>query len=201
MAVFRILQGGKAVLIKSLLPEQEDEFVRLNPGFVKIDDYPAIEYDDCYKYDSTTRQITIDTDCYLQKKKQDMLENLKHITKQYIEQYYPEIKQRSDVADKEYWGAWLLSHNDTYTSDSIYKQAYQSALNILNGTSDLQTEVSNFPQAEQPAWEQLIKIALRVAFVQQVKEQYRQLKQQIEQATTLRELEGIRIEINVRFYE
>ena len=113
------------------------------------------------------------------------------LTKDYIEKFYPEVKQRSDVADKEYWGAWLLAQNPTYTADSIYRSAYQSALNIINGTSDLQTEVSKYPQAEQRAWEQLIKIALRVSFVQRVKEEYYAKKAQIEQAQSEADLEAV----------
>ena len=109
----------------------------------------------------------------------------------YIQRFYPEVKQRSDVADKEYWGAWLVAQNSTYTADSIYKSAYQSALNILNGASDLPTEVANYPTAEQQAWEQLIKIALRVAFVQEVKKEYYAKKAQIEQATSEADLNAV----------
>ncbi len=123
--------------------------------------------------------------------KSEKIAQLQEAAKQYIEQFYPEVKQRSDNADKEYWGAWLLAQNSTYTADSIYKSAYQSALNILNGTSDLPTEVSNYPTAEEQAWEQLIKIALRVAFVQEVKKEYYAKKAQIEQATSEADLNAV----------
>ena len=121
------------------------------------------------------------------------LQELQTATKNYIERFYPEVKQRSDVADKEYWGAWLLAQNSTYTADSIYKSAYQSALNILSGSgaSDLQTELSRYPQGEQKAWEELIKLALRVAFVQEVKKEYYAKKAQIEQATTEADLNAV----------
>ncbi len=119
------------------------------------------------------------------------LQELQLSAKSHIEQFYPEVKQRSDVADKEYWGAWLLAQNSNYTADSIYKSAYQSALNILSGTSDLQTEVANYPTAEQQAWEQLIKIALRVAFVQEVKKEYYIKKAQIEQAQSEADLNAV----------
>ncbi len=121
------------------------------------------------------------------------LNELQSSAKAYIEQFYPEVKQRSDMADKEYWGSWLLTQNSTYTADSIYKTAFQSAANILNGTSDLQTEVSNFPTTEQPAWEQLIKIALRVGFVQRVKQEYWALYQQVQAATNESELNAVNI--------
>ena len=119
------------------------------------------------------------------------LSELQSLAKSYIERFYPEVKQRSDVADKEYWGTWLLSQNSGYTADSIYKSTYQSALNILNGASDLQTEVASYPTAEQQAWEQLIKIALRVAFVQEVKKEYYAKKAQIEQATSEADLNAV----------
>ncbi len=119
------------------------------------------------------------------------LQELRQSAKSYIERFYPEVKQRSDVADKEYWGAWLLAQNSTYTADSIYRSAYESALNTINGASDLQTELSRYPQGEQKAWEELIKLALRVAFVQEVKKEYYAKKAQIEQAQSEADLEAV----------
>ena len=119
------------------------------------------------------------------------LQELQATAKSYIERFYPEIKQRSDEADEKYWLPRLLAQNSTYTADSIYKSAYQSALNILSGTSDLPTEISNYPTAEQQAWEQLIKIALRVSFVQEVKEEYYAKKAQIEQAQSEADLNAV----------
>ena len=129
-----------------------------------------------------------------QELKQLKLNQLQAEATSYILRYYPDVKQKSDIADKEYWGSWLVAQNPNYTTDSIYKSVYQSANNILSGTSDLATEISNYPQAEQKAWEQLIKIALRVAFVQKVKEEYWTLRGQIESATTESELEAIQIQ-------
>lgn len=127
------------------------------------------------------------------------LQELQSAARSHIERYYPELKQRSDVADKEYWGAWLLAQNSSYTSDQIYRSAYQSALNIIAGSSDLQTEVSGYPASEQQAWEQLIKIALRVAFVQEVKKEYYAKKAQIEKARKESTLSAVDLTFTTQF--
>jgi len=150
------------------------------------------------------------------RKKQD----IESIIKAYIEQTYPEIKQRSDVADKEFYGSWLITNvidvngNPAYTTDSLYKKAFIYGQQIWFGSKTLTqilqelqaNELSNLNPAgtyggtrqswEKEflfAWEQLIKISVRVAFVQACKVIYRRLKTQIEQAQSLQELDKIQI--------
>ncbi len=130
---------------------------------------------------TTTEKSQVDNLKLLQAK-QNLLRHLSNITRKYIEKYYPEVKQRSDIADKEYCGSVLLTLNSVYTTDQIYKDCANYASQILAGTGDLQTIVSSLPTVEQPYWEQLIKVAVRVGWVNQVKQIYRQLKSQIEQA-------------------
>jgi len=131
--------------------------------------------------------------------KQQKLQQLISATKSYIEQHYSETKQRSDVADKEYWGSWLVVHNQTYTTDKIYASVYQSVVRIMSGQTTLEQELQNYPEQERQAWEQLIKVGLRVAFVQAVKQEYYQLAQAIQNAQTKEELESIQIQFKTRF--
>ena len=135
----------------------------------------------------TEEKVKTDQQIFLQKKKIH-LENLSNLIKNYIERFYPEVKQRSDMADKEYCGSILLNLNTTYTTDQIYKDCANYASQILAGTSDLQTIVSSFPATEQPYWEQLIKVAVRIGWVNQVKQVYRRLRLRIEQATDISQL-------------
>jgi len=131
--------------------------------------------------------------------KEIKLQQLERYTPVYIERYYPEIKQRSDIADKEYYVTYLLATNNNYTSDEIYKRAGISAYKIFTGQSTLEQELTLYPEEERQAWEQLIKIALRVQFVQAVKEEYRQYLQMIQNAQTKEELEAIKIEFKTRW--
>jgi len=131
--------------------------------------------------------------------KQQKLQQLISATKSYIEQHYPETKQRSDVADKEYWGSWLVAHNQTYTTDTIYASVYQSVARIMSRQTTLESELQNYPEAERVAWEQLIKVGLRVAFVQAVKQEYHYLAEAIQNAQTKEELEAIQIEFKTKF--
>jgi len=173
-------------------------------------------------YDAKTNQIkrrtfTAPPPDFTSEKKNKLYQLVFH-TKSHIESQYPEIKQRSDVADKEYYGSWLVTNvadangNPAYTSDQIYRQAFTYGAQIWYGSktlsqilSDIQTnELPNLQPAgtyggtrqawEQEflfAWEQLIKIAVRVAFVQACKNAYRQTKAQIDQAQSLQELDLI----------
>jgi len=84
MAVFRVLEYGKAFLVKSITPEQEEEFIRLNPkGFIRVETYPQSRYD-CYRYNSETKAIEIDQECELQKHKEAQIAKLNQRTKEYI---------------------------------------------------------------------------------------------------------------------
>ena len=126
--------------------------------------------------------------------KQRKLQELNAKVRAYIEQFYPEVKQRSDIVDKEYWGSWLVSRNSgAYTVDGVYVSVHQMANRILSGVSDLATELMRFPPEEWQAWGQLVKIALRVAFVQEVKREYHKLKTQIEKAKTEEELDAVNV--------
>jgi len=113
------------------------------------------------------------------KRLDDTIKLLSSITKRYIESYYPEVKQRSDVADKEYHGAALLLINPSYTSDEIYKKCGMYANRLLDKQTTLDEILNTFSEVERKHWEQLIKIAVRVAWVQRVKDVYRQAKKKI----------------------
>jgi len=131
--------------------------------------------------------------------KQRKLAELIARTRAYIEQYYPEVKQRSDVSDKEYWSSWLMARNQSYTAQQIYFLVFQSVAKILSGQTTLNAELQNYPETERVAWEQLIKVGLRIAFVQAVKQEYHQLAQAIKNARTKEELERLQIQFKTRF--
>ncbi len=126
-------------------------------------------------------------------KKQQLLETLTMMTSQYIFQYYSDIKQKSDISDKEFFETYMKIHN---IDEIQFRQAIAQAVqNIYNNTSDFATELSNLQTSFPPpatanpdewnfAIEQLLKVAIRVAFVQRCKQVYYTYKQQIQNATT-----------------
>jgi len=142
-----------------------------------------------FKVDPNTGQVI---PIGLNEVKNNMISKLSNITKNHIERFYPDIKQKSDLSDKEYFETYMKIHN---TDEIAFRQAIAQAVqNIYNNASDFATELANL-QANFPApattdiqtWnlaiEQLFKIAIRVYFVQMCKNIYRQYKQQIESAT------------------
>jgi len=137
--------------------------------------------------------------------KQSTLLRLSNQTKNYIETYYPEIKQRSDINDKEFWGAWLIAHfPSTYTTDNLYQKFFTSATNIINGLSDFATEIANlkevttFADTDEEtkyniAIEQLLKVSVRQGWVQACKTEYAIKKAMVDSATTIDELNTIQL--------
>jgi len=170
------------------------------PKGVKYVEFPDLDILDADKLKIENGRIVKKTDEeILNELKQRLLSQLISATTSYIEKYYPEVKQRSDISDKEYWGSWLLARNPNYTTDKIYASVFQSVARIMSGQTTLDQELQNYPETERIAWEQLIKVGLRVAFVQAVKQEHHQLAQAIQNAQTKEELESIQIQFKTRF--
>ncbi len=185
-----------------------------------------------YIFNPRTNQLEIDPnwtpppdtppspDMTLSQAKIAALNQLVRAVQYYIESHYPEIKQRSDLADKEFYGSWLVTNvsdangSPAYTTDTLYQRAFTHGQQIWLGSKTLQQILSGLQTNELPnlqpsgtyggtragweqeflfAWEQLIKIAVRVAFVQACKNRYRQIKAQIEQSQTLQDLQNVQV--------
>jgi len=116
-------------------------------------------------------------------------------TSSHIYSNYPDIKQKSDLSDKEYFETYLKIRN---IDEIAFRKALAEAVEkVYSGVSDFDTEVSALKQqfptpAGDVEWElaieQLLKVSIRVMFVQLCKAVHRQLKTQIEQATNENEL-------------
>jgi hypothetical protein len=137
--------------------------------------------------------------------KKEKIDSLVDEITNYIEDNYSPLKQRSDVADKEYWGAWLITHfPNTYTTDNLYQKFFNSAAKIIEGVSDFDTEVNSlkevttFADTDEEtkysiALEQLLKVAIRQGWVQSCKVEYNIKTQLVNNATTIDNLETIEL--------
>lgn len=126
--------------------------------------------------------------------KAQKLNELQTTTKNYIEQFYPQIKQMSDASDKNNGESYLLLQN----IDTI-----QLRKDITNETiknyPDFTTALNNILIKYQSSTNQLInywltqglKIAFRNYFVFLVKQEYYNLETQINNATSEAELPAI----------
>ncbi len=115
-------------------------------------------------------------------------------TRSYIEGFYPEIKQRSDTADKEYDGTALLMINSNYTLDQIYRDAGLYANEIIAGTSTVDEIIATLPAEEQAHWEQILKVATRVAWVKACKAVHAEYAAILEAATDQAALDAVDLE-------
>jgi hypothetical protein len=122
----------------------------------------------------------------LDKLKELAIKDLSQKASAYILHYYPDVKQQSDVSDKENGESYL-----------VYKGLDTNAIrkditSLILSNTDFQTALSNLNQKYNPNNEpmiaywlsQVLKIAYRQYFVFQVKQEYANYLQQIQQATS-----------------
>lgn len=72
-------------------------------------------------------------------------EELTKLTYQYIIERYPDEKQKSDVADREFWSTFLVAKNKNYTLEDITTKIYDIVARVLEGQSTLQDELATIP--------------------------------------------------------
>ena len=125
---------------------------------------------------------------FLEQQRANKLKELDRFFTDYIESYYPDIKQRSDMLDAEYHKSALLMINSTYTADSLHKTASDYAQKILQGTTTIDEIVASKPDEEKIHWEQGLKSAVRTAWYVKNKYIYHDFKKQILEAKTTDDL-------------
>ena len=156
------------------------------------DDNPQVTVDNGQLRPKTDEEI-------LNEVKSSMLSRLIYHTQRYIEQYYPETKQRSDIADKEIYESVLVLNqiDPTQVRANITRIVLQYYDNFNEGLQALLSIYNNQDLAF--AFEQLLKVGYRLRFVYLVKQEYYNLKQSIENATSLDNLNTIQIQFQTRY--
>ena len=100
--------------------------------------------------------------------------SLRKYTQYHIHRYYPEEKQKSDQVDWLFHTT-LLSTKTSLTVHDIAKLVYQSVAKILENQSTLEDEVKHLSEQYSYAdsWEQLLKVGIRVTWLQTIKSKFR----------------------------
>jgi len=102
MAIFRVLKDNTAFLVKSIPPELEEEFLRLNPkGFVRVENYPECIFE-TWRYNPKTRAIEIDQERFTQKAIEAYSEQVKTLEFQRLQQILNKYGYK-DLGDVQYW--------------------------------------------------------------------------------------------------
>jgi vacuolar-type H+-ATPase subunit I/STV1 len=178
MKVWAYINPQTNILCCALLPEA----VPSNVNAVELE----VETPDDIVLDNGVIRVKT-ADEKLQEAKQKAINELSQKATAYILQYYSDIKQRSDVSDKEnaesyiaYRGLDTSSIRKDITSLVLSNTDFQTALNTLN-----QKYNSNNDQMISYWLSQVLKVAYRQYFVFLVKQEYALYLQQIQQATSL----------------
>jgi len=121
----------------------------------------------------------------LDEEKVILLQTLEEKITTHIFSLYPDLKQKSDLSDKEYWSNYLVAKGVEERGFRI--ELIRSVENVYAG-GDFETEVDRltsiiFPSGytieDRIAIEQMLKVAVRVSFIQRVKAVYRQVEGEI----------------------
>jgi len=127
----------------------------------------------------------------LEQAKKTKLEELKRALSNYIYTFYNKIEQDADKTARETMVNRLLTVNNTYTIEELYVKIGQYALNLMTGVMTVKDVIAQIPIQELEYWEKLIKIAIRLAWIEMCIMKYKQIKIQIIKATTISEVLGI----------
>jgi len=119
------------------------------------------------------------------------LEELKRILSDYIYTFYNKIEQDADKTARETMVNRLLTINKAYTIEELYVKVGQYALNLMTGVMTIKDIIAQIPVQELEYWEKLIKIAIRLAWIEMCIKQYKQIKIKIMKATTISEILNI----------
>jgi hypothetical protein len=122
-----------------------------------------------------------------EEQKTNAIKDLSQKASTYILQYYPDVKQRSDVSDKENGESYLVFRGIDVNA------LRKDITSLILSNTDFQTALSNLNQKYNSTNDQIIyywfsqvlKIAYRQFFVFQVKQEYFSYIQQIQQSTSL----------------
>ena len=155
-------------------------------------------FTDELKYNKTKKQWVVKYDSLeMEYARKQVVEQAERILADYIHEHYPDVKQRSDMIDKEYYVSTLLEalakseSNNTSSLTDVYTVIANVAREVYTQNKTLQDAVKELlskwnvtnPHTEIiKAVEQLLKVALRVGFVQACKNVLRTFKEKLQHA-------------------
>jgi len=202
MAVLRIIdkENGKAVLIRTIPEDKEDEFLKLNPnGFIKVDELPECESG--YYILNEDGTISVDTEKELSYLKEKVINELSEYTKDWILSQYPIEKQQADNHQAEYYGTAIILVREQLintgidlpklTTTDIYNIVAKAVNDIKEKVTTISDFISQFPEQEQFYWEQVIKAGVRKAWTVWCSQIFSQKKLEILNSTSIEELKSI----------
>ena len=202
MAILRIIDdvNGKAVLIKSIPEDKEDEFLALNPnGFIKVDNLPECESG--HYIVNPDGSIEVDTEEELNYLKNKVINELSNFTRDWILSQYPYDKQQADNHQAEYYGAAVILVREQLiatgvdlphlTTTDVYNIVAKAVNDIKEKVTTISDFVSQFPEQEQFYWEQIIKAGVRKAWTVWCSQAFSEKKAEILSASSIDELTSI----------
>jgi len=143
MAIFRVLKDNTAFLVKSIPPELEEEFLRLNPkGFIKVEDYPICEFE-TWRYNPEAGKVEIDQKRFIKKAIETYSEQLKNLEFQRLQKVLDKYGYK-DLGDVQYWHSqdpkdeepaglltWYKAYDDAIWNeiDSLSRKSFEELQN------------------------------------------------------------------------
>jgi len=208
MAVFRISPDGKAFLVKSIQPEEEEEFIKLNSKcFIRVKTYPKSRYD-CYKYNFEKKQIEIDQECELQKHRETQIKELNQKTKAHIEKTLKELdwgdsyeealsELQNSALDSETRILYFLKPKIADITLTQIREKVALYLAEQYTTEDLQKELKEkgFTQEEiekfLPLFAEAAEVASLIYWTEEIWKHEEKLEEEIQKAESVEEIDQL----------
>ena len=155
MAVFRVVDG-KAFLVKSIPPEKEEEFLKLNPkGFARVETYPPCRFE-TWRYNPETGEIEIDQERFVEQAVKVFSEELKRKEFQRLQEVLSDYGYK-DLGDVQYWHS--QNPDDHEPKEllewySAYDDAIWEEIDSLNGKTFEELKDYNPKEVELRIFEQ-----------------------------------------------
>lgn len=166
--IFKINDDKTLTRINVPLGQSEEQFLQGLPKdkYIQVDpkDLPVSNF-----YHKPTYKIADDGNIIIDEEKsfEVWIEQKKEELRKYIETRYPEWKQRSDIADKFYFETYLRFEGIENLEQTIV-ELYN---NFINGI-DIENDLAQYKDKNiRAAIVQLIKVAVRVGWVQMCKQE------------------------------
>jgi hypothetical protein len=173
--IFKIEQDNKLKKIK-IPPKEENWFIKKNKNgkikYIKkeLKDLPDLEKNiksKLFYILNDDGNIIVDMERTINSWIEDKYKQIGN----YIYFYYPQDKQNSDLADKLYYENLLKSKTDEENNlvyNNLEELVVRKVIEFKNGKT-LEEVVEDIPEEDREAFTQLIKVAIRVSWVQECK--------------------------------
>jgi len=160
--LYKVGANGQLILLEFASEAEEYEFLQLNAllGYKKInkDELPEFRFKECLKWDSEQQKIVVDTECELEKLKQQLIQQINRAAEEYITKKLRELDWGKTYAEiiselnnsKEYVEGTLYALVKPYKPDITPDYIKRKVIEYLIGAYTKEDAIKELNQLNIP---------------------------------------------------